>query len=141
MAWPTNIDNTFTGNASANISDARSELNDNILATNDIIDSRGEPNGIAALNANGKLTTAELPTTYATTANQALTLNPDNDRVNIQKMVNLTPQSTTEIENFPNPLNGDVAFCIDGDAGSPCVAVYDGTNWTRISLGAAISTT
>jgi len=32
-----------------------------------------------------------------------------------------------------------VVYCTDGDAGAPCLAVSDGTNWLRIALGAAVS--
>ena len=35
---------------------------------------------------------------------------------------------------------GRVVFCTDGDSGSKCLAVDDGTNWKRVSLGATVST-
>ena len=41
----------------------------------------------------------------------------------------------------PTGNTGGMAYFSDGDAGSPCVGVYDGTSWKRISLGATISTT
>jgi hypothetical protein len=34
-----------------------------------------------------------------------------------------------------------VVFVTNGDAGKPCLAVSDGTNWLRASLGAAVSAT
>ena len=36
---------------------------------------------------------------------------------------------------------GSVRYCTNGDAGSPCLAVSNGTNWLRVALGAAISAT
>ena len=33
-----------------------------------------------------------------------------------------------------------VVFCTDGDGGSKCLAVDDGTNWKRVALGATVST-
>jgi len=36
---------------------------------------------------------------------------------------------------------GDTIYVSDGDAGSPCLATWDGTAWKRISLGATISAT
>lgn len=36
---------------------------------------------------------------------------------------------------------GIVAYCSNGDSGSPCLAVSNGTNWLRVPLGAAISAT
>ena len=34
---------------------------------------------------------------------------------------------------------GSIIYCTDGDSGSKCIAIYDGSNWKRISLGANIS--
>jgi len=141
MTWPTNLGNTFTGNASANISDARSEIDDTIIAVNEIIDARGAVSGIAALNSNGLIQANNIPATFSSPSNQNLTLQPGSDRVKIQNIVNLDPQTTTTIENISNPASGDVVFCNDGDSGSPCLAVYDGTDWLRVLLGNAISTT
>jgi hypothetical protein len=52
----------------------------------------------------------------------------------------LTPKTTAELEAL-TAAQGDIAYCSDGDAGSKCLAVYDGTNWLRVSLGSAISAT
>ena len=35
---------------------------------------------------------------------------------------------------------GRVVCCTDGDGGSKCLAVDDGTNWKRVALGATVST-
>ncbi len=35
---------------------------------------------------------------------------------------------------------GQLVYCSDGDSGSPCLAVYDGSSFKRISLGATVST-
>ena len=35
---------------------------------------------------------------------------------------------------------GRVVVCTDGDGGSKCLAVDDGTNWKRVALGATVST-
>ena len=34
---------------------------------------------------------------------------------------------------------GSIIYCTDGDSGSKALAVYDGSNWKRVSLGANIS--
>lgn len=36
---------------------------------------------------------------------------------------------------------GCVVYCTNGDAGSPCLAVSNGTNWLRVALGTAVSAT
>jgi hypothetical protein len=35
---------------------------------------------------------------------------------------------------------GMQVYCLDGDSGSGCLAVYDGTNWKVVALGATVST-
>ena len=35
---------------------------------------------------------------------------------------------------------GQLVYCSDGDAGDPCLAVYDGSSFKRIVLGATVST-
>jgi hypothetical protein len=35
---------------------------------------------------------------------------------------------------------GMQVYCLDGNSGSGCLAVYDGTNWNRVALGAPVST-
>lgn len=45
------------------------------------------------------------------------------------------------VAGVPSGVTGDIAYITNGDAGSPCLGVYDGTAWKRISLGATISAT
>ena len=45
------------------------------------------------------------------------------------------------VANAPSSAsNGAIIYVSDGDSGSPCLAVYDGSSWKRIALGATIST-
>lgn len=37
--------------------------------------------------------------------------------------------------------SGKIYYCSNGAAGSPCLAYSNGTNWLRITLGAAVSAT
>ena len=141
MAWPSTLANTYTGSASANVSDARAELDASIVAVNDIIDSRGTASGIASLNSSGKVTSTELPTTYATTGGTDITLQPASSKVAIQDILNLNPQTVAQLTAIATPVAGDVAYCSNGDAGSACVAVYSGANWKVVGLGSNISAT
>ena len=56
-------------------------------------------------------------------------------------LIALAEVDTATLNGIGTQQTGSTAYCNDGDAGSPCLAVYDGTNWRRVSLGAAISTT
>lgn len=49
--------------------------------------------------------------------------------------------TVTSAGNISNPVTGMVIFVTDGDSSLPCLAVYDGSSFRRISLGSAISST
>jgi hypothetical protein len=72
---------------------------------------------------------------------QDLTLSPGSGySVDIDTVLNLNSQTVTEL-NALTPAEGDIAYCSNGDAGSKCIAVYNGTDWKVVSLGATISAT
>jgi hypothetical protein len=49
--------------------------------------------------------------------------------------------TTADAALIANPTAGEIIYVTDGDAGDACVAVYDGSNWKCLSLGATISAT
>lgn len=55
--------------------------------------------------------------------------------------------TSVTLENFTvtsmpgNGTTGRVVYVSNGDGGSPCLAVDNGTNWLRINLGSAVSAT
>ena len=40
-----------------------------------------------------------------------------------------------------NGTAGRIVYVTDGDGGNPCLAVDNGTNWVRVNLGSAVSST
>jgi hypothetical protein len=42
--------------------------------------------------------------------------------------------------NIVTPAAGQIIYVSNGDSGNPCLAVYSGGAWKRVSLGANIST-
>lgn len=51
----------------------------------------------------------------------------------------LPSYTVAQAANIATPATGQVIYVADGDTGSPCLAVYSGGSWKRISLGATIS--
>lgn len=53
-------------------------------------------------------------------------------------LVRLTP---TLVSSLPtaSSYTGGVAYCSNGDSGSPCLAVSNGSSWLRVPLGSAVS--
>ena len=43
------------------------------------------------------------------------------------------------VSTLPSHSAGRLIYVSNGDAGSPCLAVSNGSNWLRINLGATVS--
>lgn len=140
MAFPTSqIDTTNLDSATDNPSLARADLYDAVTALNSIIADKNAANGVLVLGSTGKITATQLPATITSTGTQVF--NPTNGVVNIQNVLRLSSLTVAQANALTTNTTGDIAMISDGDAGSLCVAVYDGTNWKRIALGTTISAT
>jgi hypothetical protein len=141
MAWAdsnnvvtTNLD-AGTDSPAAARPDLKAALDELIL----VIDGRGTANGVAPLNASTKISATYLPDELNTSALTDLTLDPSTGKVKIEEILNLQPQTVAQLNGRTDQAEGDVAYCSNGDAGSKCIAVYNGTDWKVVSLGATIS--
>ena len=133
------VDTQYLDASTDSPASARQSLYDALVLVQEIIDSYDSASGLAALDAGGKIVNTKLPDSLVSSSGNNLTLNPNTGVVKINNLVELTPRTTAQL-NALTGVTGQVAYCSDGDSGSPCLAVYNGTDWTRISLGAAIST-
>jgi len=87
--------------------------------------------------------------TRATTMETGVELSASNLNALGEPSVVVPSISLTDItlENFAvsalpsNGTTGRIIYVPDGDGGSPCLAVDNGSNWLRINLGSAVSTT
>ena len=118
---------------------ARVDLLDAVTKLNTIITEANGADGVVTLTSSGKLSATVIPNTMVSTG--TLNLAPTNGIVNIQDRLRLTPVSVTVANALASPVEGDLVYCTNGDAGDPCVAVYNGTAWKKIALGATISAT
>jgi hypothetical protein len=141
MAWgdssnivTTNLD-AGTDSPAAARPDLKAALDELTL----VIDGRAQANGVAPLNASAKILATYLPDELNSTSGTALTLDPATGKVNIEEIVNLAPQTLAQLNARTDKTEGDVAYCSNGNAGSKTLAVYDGTNWKVVALGATIS--
>lgn len=141
MAWGTvgNVTTTHLDSAADDPSQARVELYNALVELQAVINGRGSASGVASLDTSTKIPAAQLPDTIQSSSGNPLLLQPNTGRVTVEHILLLTPRTTAQL-NALSSSAGDVAYCSDGDAGSACIAVYDGTNWKRISLGSTIAT-
>ena len=140
MAFPSTA--ITTANLDAGTDDpslARTDLLAAVTALNSIITEANTGGGVVVLTSSGKIGTSQVPNTISATGTQVLS--PSNGVVNIQNVLRLSTLTTARANALTTNTTGDIAMISDGDAGSLCIAVYDGTAWKRIALGTTISAT
>jgi len=144
MAWPTDDTNIVTTNmdsASDSPANARADIKAALDELANVINGRGEASGVAPLDASLKVANTYLPNTLISGSGVDLTLQPDTNRVQIEDVINLTALTLAQLNTaIPIPQEGDVAYTTNGDAGSKCLVVYNGTDWKVVSLGATAAT-
>jgi len=147
MAWgnSSNVSTTNLDSGTDSPALARVDLKAALDELTAVIDGRGAINGVASLDASAKVINTELPDTLVSSSGVNLTLDPATGKVVLEEVLNLKPQTVTQLNTRTDVAEGDVAFCSNGDAGSPCVAVAlapdsaGEVNWYKIALGALIS--
>ncbi len=114
---------------------ARADLYNAVVALNQLIASVNAANGVLSLDGSAKIGQSYLPSTISATGNQVLS--PSTGIVNIQKVLRLAQIVTADLGSATgttSPSAGDLCFLTDGDAGTPCLACYDGSAWKVVRL-------
>ena len=140
MAFPTgsvttdNLDEATDSPASA-----RADLLLTVQKLNDIISSYDSADGIAALDSSGLIVNTKLPDALQSSSGNNITMNPNTGVVKINNILELTPRTVAQL-NALTGVEGQIAYCSNGNSGAKCLAVYDGSAWLRIIPGTAIAT-
>ena len=126
---------------------ARADIYNAVVALNSLIASENTASGVVVLDSNTKIPGSLLPTTQTPTS--TLTLQPSTGIISIRNVLRLYPIVTADLGTYlgtSSPSAGDLVYLTDGDAGQPCVGVYDGSVFRVIrlmtqvgSVGAAIT--
>jgi hypothetical protein len=152
MTFPTgtviNRENLESSDRDPNL--ARIDLLTLVDAFNQVVDSANQEFGIAVLGTSGRLSSSQLPSNL----NMAgiILLQPSAGVVNVRNVLRLYPLLTQDLDGAAlgtdTPQGGDLVYLVDGDAGQPCLGLYDGSNWRVVRLmtqvgdvGAALSLT
>ena len=104
-----------------------------------VIDGRDTTNGVAGLDSSGLVPNTRLPNTLVSSGSNNLTLDPGSGKVAVQDVLNLNPRTVAQLNALTGNAEGDIAYCSNGDTGSKCFAIYDGSNWKVVALGSTIS--
>lgn len=152
MTFPTgqSVSTTNVASSTADPSLAREDIYNLITLVNQLIASANAAQGVLVLDAGAKVSSTYLPGTYSTTSG-AITLQPNSGVVALQKVLRLSQIYTADLgtaTGTTSPSAGDVCYLVDGDAGTPCLGVYDGTKWRIVrfmtqvgDVGAALTST
>jgi hypothetical protein len=60
-------------------------------------------------------------------------------KISFTNLFKLPVYTTSAAGSISGPAAGQLIYCSDGDTGNPCLAVYNGSVWKRIALGATIA--
>lgn len=141
MAWAT-AGNVITTNLDAG-TDTPAAARPNLKAALDeliiVINGRAQASGVAPLNSSTKIDATYLPDELNSSTSTDLTLDPNTGKVKIEEIINLAPQTLIQLNARTDKAEGDVAYCSNGNGGAKTMAVYDGSNWKVVALGATIS--
>tara|TARA_R110000796_G_scaffold70574_1_gene160422 strand:+ start:227 stop:649 length:423 start_codon:yes stop_codon:yes gene_type:complete len=140
MAFPTiTISTQNLDSATADPSLARVDLLSAVVALNLMIEEANGGGGVALLNSAGKIDSGRMPNNFI--SDGTMSLSPTNGIVSMATVLRM-PTITVDIAySLLGTQPGDVVMVEDGDAGSLCLAVYNGVDWLKVSLGAPISAT
>ena len=147
MGWGTagNIITTNLDSGTDSPALARADLKSALDEITAIINGRGSANGVASLDASTLIPASQLPNEINSSAGNNLVIDPATGKLKLEEVLNLKPQTVTQLTARTDVELGDVAFCSNGDAGSACLAVAVDTDsagaviWYRIALGSIIS--
>jgi len=140
-AFPTGVTIVTTNVDAATDSpaDARANIKSAFDQINGITASFDSASGIAALDSNGLIVNTKLPDALQSSSGNNITMNPNTTVVKINNILELTPRTVAQL-NALTGVEGQIAYCSNGNAGAKCLAVYDGSNWKVVALGATIAT-
>jgi hypothetical protein len=147
MGWGNNnnITTSHLDSSSDDPSQARAEILAAIQELQSVIAGRNTTSGVAPLDAGGLIPAANLPNTLISSSGNNLYLAPATGVIAIDFLLGMVSKTATELQGL-TPVPNMIAFCSNGDAGDPCLAVYTGDTgggglpiWYRIALGTEIS--
>ena len=140
MTWGIigNINTDNLNDDSDSPASAREDLRLALVEVKNLINGLNTAGGAAKLDS----TTTKVIANSGVQATSDLTLSPGAGfTVKVDTgVINLEPKTVTEL-NALTSEEGDVAYCSNGDTGSKCIAIYDGSAWKVVALGSTISAT
>ena len=133
MTFPINqtVNTTHLDSIDDDPSLARADLLSLVQLFNQIVASANLAQGIVITDNNNQISPSQINPIFSTTGD--LYLQPSTKIVKIQDVLRLQQRYTAD-NGALTPVAGDMIYLVDGDAGGPCLSVYDGANWRVVRL-------
>lgn len=150
MAWgnSSNFATTHLTQGTDSPASAREDLRKALVELAVVCNNRGTASGVASLDAGTKIPATQIPDELNSSSGNNITLDPSTDKVKIEHILRLNPQTVAQLNARTDIEQGDIAFVSNGDAGSECLAVAvaeddsaGNCTWKVVSIGVAISAT
>lgn len=143
MAWPANANNISTTNLDAgtdNPASARPDLKAALDEITNIINGRAQASGVASLDSNSKIPSAQLPDEINSSSSTNLTIDPTTGVVVVEDVVQLNPVAYAALPS--SPAKGQIAFLITDGAGSTKnkPIYHNGSSWRYTNDDSAVAT-
>lgn len=140
MTFPTST--ISTANVSSGTSDpslARADILALIQAVNNMITSANAASGVPTLTANSQIRAEQVPSELRLQSGIQI-IAPVSEIVNIRNILRMATRTVAQLRALEDSVAqpGDIAYCSDGDAGGPCLAVFTGLEWQVCRLMATI---
>jgi len=131
MAWATvgNVTTTKLDSALDSPAEARIELYNALIELQNVINGRGAVNGVASLDANSKIPSAQMPDEINSTSSTDLTLDPATGIVTVEDIIKLNPITRSAAYSVAGRADGMIAMMSDGDSTITKPAYYSGGVW------------
>jgi hypothetical protein len=131
MAWATvgNVTTTNLDSALDSPAEARVELYNALLELQNVINGRGAVDGVASLDGDTRIPSAQMPNEINSASGTDLTLDPATGVVVIEDIVKLNPISRSAAYAVAAPQDGMIAMMSDGDSTVTKPAYYAGGVW------------
>lgn len=131
MAWGTigNVTTTHLDSAQDSPAQARVELYNALIELQAVINGRGTANGVASLDSNSRIPSAQMPNEINSASATNLVLDPSTSIVKIENIAHLQPISRSDAYAQTGLADGMIAMMSDGDSTTTKPAYYSGGVW------------
>jgi hypothetical protein len=131
MTWGTvgNVTTTHLDSADDSPAEARVEIYNALLELQNVINGRATANGVASLDANTKVPSAQMPDEINSSSATNLTLDPATGIVQIEDIIQLNPITRAAAYAVTGLADGMMAMMSDGDSTVTKPAYYSGGVW------------